>query len=167
MKKLIILLSVLAVSCASQTPLKKVPTVDIKRFMGNWYVIANIPTFLEKGGKNAVETYIWNEKEKRIDVIFSQVKDGEKKEYTQKAWVHDPSGNEWRIQFFWPLKFAYQVIDLAPDYSYTVIGVPSRDYLWIMAREKTLSTRNYEEIIARLRTQGYDVSKIQLVPQEI
>ncbi len=34
--------------------------VDLQRFMGDWYVIANIPTFLEKGAHNAVETYSMN-----------------------------------------------------------------------------------------------------------
>ena len=31
--------------------------VDVDRFMGDWYVIANIPTFAEKGAHNAVESY--------------------------------------------------------------------------------------------------------------
>lgn len=147
--------------------MKKVESVDIKRFMGTWYVIANIPTIIEEGGKNAFETYTWNEKENRIDVDFRLEVDGEKKHYTQKAWVDDPSGNEWRIQFLWPFKFAYLILDLAPDYSYTVIGVPDRDYVWIMAREKNIPDATYQEIIKRLETQGYEISKILKVPQEI
>lgn len=152
-------------SCASHTPpLKKVTSVDIPRFMGDWYVIAHIPTFIEKGATDAVETYIWNEKENRIDVIFKLKKDGELKTYTQKAWVHDPSGNEWRIQFFWPLKFPYLVIDLAEDYSWTVIGVPNRNYVWIMARKKTMKEETFRQIIERLKDQHYDVSEILKVP---
>jgi apolipoprotein D and lipocalin family protein len=113
-------------SCATKNPpLKKVSEVDIPRFMGKWYVIANIPTFSEKDATHGIEEYTWNKKEKRIDVMYTQIKDGEKKEYPQKAWVHDPSGNEWRIQFFWPFKFDYLIIDLAKDYSYTVVGVPT------------------------------------------
>jgi apolipoprotein D and lipocalin family protein len=166
MKNIIIFVLFILVSCSSQPPLKKVPSVDIPRFMGNWYVIANIPTIIEEGGTDAVETYVWNEKEKRIDVTFTQRINSETKKYTQKAFIHDPSGNEWRIQFFWPLKFAYYVIDLAPDYSYTVIGVPSRKYLWIMAREKSLPVPVYEGILARLKEQQYDTSKILKVPQK-
>ena len=37
--------------------LKTVDFVDLKRFMGDWYVIANIPTIIEKGAVNAVESY--------------------------------------------------------------------------------------------------------------
>jgi apolipoprotein D and lipocalin family protein len=63
----------LLISCATHPPLKKVENVDLKRFMGKWYVIANIPTFIEKGAHNAVETYTWNKKEKRIDVLFTDM----------------------------------------------------------------------------------------------
>jgi apolipoprotein D and lipocalin family protein len=157
------------ISCAtSHQPLKKTSQVDIKRFMGDWFVIANIPTFVEKGAHNAVETYTWNDKENRIDVIFKFNKgsfDGETKIYTQKAFVHDSSGNEWRIQFFWPLKFPYLILDVAPDYSYTVIGVPNRSYVWIMARKKTMDNKVYEKIISDLKNQNYDISKIERVPQ--
>jgi apolipoprotein D and lipocalin family protein len=154
-------------ACATKAPPpKKVKSVDIPRFMGSWYVIANIPTFIEKGATNGIETYTWNDKEDRIDVLFTQMKDGEKKKYPQKAFVHDKSGNEWRIQFFWPLKFDYLVIDLAEDYSYTVIGVPSRKYVWIMASEKTMSSQISAEILNRLKEQQYDISKIEKVIQE-
>jgi apolipoprotein D and lipocalin family protein len=38
--------------CQSQKPLETVDYVDLQRFMGDWYVIANIPTFLEKNAYN-------------------------------------------------------------------------------------------------------------------
>ncbi len=166
---ILFLVSFILMSCSSKLPpLKKVPSVDINRFMGKWYVIANIPTFIEKGAHNAVETYTWNEKENRIDVYFTFNKnsfEGEKKEYTQKAFVFDKSGNEWRIQFFWPLKFPYLILDLDQNYTYTVIGVPNRDYVWIMAKTPTLSDSVYEEIIQKLKAQHFDVKLIQKVPQ--
>ena len=43
--------------CSSMEPLKTVDHVDIGRFMGDWYVIANIPTYIEKGAHNAIESY--------------------------------------------------------------------------------------------------------------
>lgn len=168
MKILTLLSTLFLASCASNKlpPLEKVKSVDIQRFMGKWYVIANIPTFIEKNATHGIENYSWNEKEQRIDVLFTQIKDGEKKEYTQKAWIHDPSGNEWKIQFFWPLKFSYLVLDLAQDYSWTVVGVPNRDYVWIMSREKTMDEKTYSEIVSRLKDQHYDVSQIQKVKQD-
>ncbi len=152
--------------CASKNePLKLVDTVDVPKFMGKWYVIANIPTFIEKGATHGIEEYTWNEKENRIDVMFTQMKDGEKKEYPQKAWVDNKAGSKWKIQFFWPLKFDYLIVDLAKDYSWTVVGVPDRDHVWIMSREKTLDEKTYSEIVNRLNDQKFDISKIEKVKQ--
>ncbi len=149
--------------------LKTVERIEIPQFMGTWYVIANIPTFVEKGAVNAIEKYTWNEVEGRIDVDFKYNKDtadGEIKSYPQKAWIYNTDTNaEWRVQPLWPFKLAYLVIDLAPDYSYTVVSVPSRNYLWIMARTKTLSPEIYQKILDKVKTQGFDLTKIQKVPQ--
>lgn len=151
--------------------LETVKQVDIQKFMGDWYVIANIPTFLEKGAHNAIENYHWNEKENRIDVTFEFNKNsfnGEKKSLTQKAFIYNKQTNaEWRIQLFWPVKFPYLIIDLAEDYSYTVIGVPARSYVWIMARRPVMDEKIYQELVESLGKRGFDTSLIQKVPQQV
>ena len=165
-------------SCTSKAdkkygPLKTIETkVDIPKFMGTWYVIANIPTFLEVGAHNAVETYTWNEKENRIDIGFTFNQDsfdGKVKSIPQKGWIYNKSTNaEWRVQPFWPLKFAYLIIDLAPDYSYTVISVPNRSYIWIMARTPTMDETLYKKIIEKAQNQwGFDISKIEKIPHKL
>lgn len=150
-------------------PLKTVDHVDLQKFMGPWYVIANIPTFIEKGANNAVETYTWNAKENRVDVDFRFNADsptGKLKTYPQKAFIYNTVTNaEWRIQMVWPLKFAYLVIGLDTNYQYTVIGVPSRNYVWIMARTPHMDEALLTQIIANLKNVGYDTSKIERVPQ--
>ena len=172
MKKILILTLGLLSSCANtpKVPVKTVDQVDIQKFMGKWYVIANIPTFIEKGAHNAVETYTWNQKEDRIDVKFAFRKDsfdGDKKTYYQKAFIHNKDSKaEWRIQMIWPIKFPYLIMDLAPDYSYTVIGVPNRSYIWIMAKTPTLPEATYQEILKRIEAQKFDLSLIQKVPQK-
>jgi apolipoprotein D and lipocalin family protein len=79
-------------ACAGTGPeMKTVDYVDIDRFMGPWYVIANIPTFLEKGAHNAVETYSLND-DGTIGTTFTFRKnsfDGKPKEYNPKAFILD------------------------------------------------------------------------------
>lgn len=152
-------------------PLKTVEKVDIQKFMGRWYVIANIPTFLEKGAHNAVETYTWNKEENRIDIDFkfnADSFDGKEKSIPQKGWIHDSSTNAyWKVQPFWPLKFSYLIIDLDEKYSYTVVSVPDRDYIWIMARTPQMDKALLDRIISKAKDQwGFDISKIQMVPQK-
>jgi apolipoprotein D and lipocalin family protein len=54
---------------------------------------------------------------------------------------------------------------LTPDYAQTVIGREARDYVWIMARTPQIPEADYQRIVAFLKEQGYDVGKIQKVPQ--
>jgi apolipoprotein D and lipocalin family protein len=168
--KIIITLLLLTFAYAQNNTLelKTVDYVDTDRFMGKWYVVGVIPTFVEKDAVNAIETYELND-EGNIDITFTHYKknpDGEYKEYHPRGFIYDKNTNaEWRVQFIWPLKFKYLVIDLAEDYRYTVIGVPNRKYVWIMARETKLSTEDYSNIKSRLVEQGYDISKIVDVPQ--
>jgi apolipoprotein D and lipocalin family protein len=69
------------------------------------------------------------------------------------------------MQFFWPFKAEYRIIFLNEDYSTTVIGRTKRDYVWIMAREPTISDEEYDFILNFLIEQGYDISKVRRVPQ--
>tara|TARA_S200000501_G_C20334292_1_gene530346 strand:- start:17 stop:472 length:456 start_codon:yes stop_codon:yes gene_type:complete len=149
--------------------MKTVEHVDINRYMGDWYVIANIPTFIEKRATNAIESYKLGE-DGRIETSFSFFKDsplGEKKIYNPIGFIKNKETNaEWRMQFLWPFKMPFLIIELAEDYSYTVIGIPSRKYVWIMAREPRLDSDIYEKLLQRLSNIGYDISLIKKITQE-
>lgn len=159
----------LAGCAGGQTPLETVEYVDIDRFMGDWYVIANIPTFLEKNAHNAVETYQLND-DGTIATTFVFRKgayDGKAKTYTPKAWITDTESNAvWGMQFIWPVKADYRVVYLTEDYSQTVIARNKLDYVWVMARTPTISDDDYNAILQMVESIGYDVSKVRKVPQK-
>jgi apolipoprotein D and lipocalin family protein len=69
------------------------------------------------------------------------------------------------MQFIWPIKADYRIVYLTDDYSQTVIGRNKRDYVWIMARTPSIPEEDYQAIVELLGDEGYDVSKIQKVPQ--
>jgi apolipoprotein D and lipocalin family protein len=145
-----------------------VDRIELQRFMGDWWVIANIPNALEKGCHNSLETYRMRP-DGDIDNDFQchvGSFDGKLKKMTGKAWVHNTTTNaEWRIRFFWPITFDYVVTDLTPDYENVVVAHPSRDYVWIMSRKKTMDGRVYDQFLQSLKTQGYDTTKIIKIPQ--
>ena len=149
-------------------PIAVVEQVDLPRFMGDWYVIANIPSFLEKGAHNAIESYRLAP-DGSIETTFTFRAggfDGEEKRYTPRGFVVDQESNAvWGMQFIWPIKADFRVVYLAPDYSQTVVGREKRDYVWIMARAPSIPETDYRRIISFLAEQGYDVSRIQKVPQ--
>ena len=158
----------LAPKARAAAPLRTVQQVDLKRYMGDWRVIANIPYFAEKGCVDSIETYTLRP-DGRLDNDFTYRKksfDAPRKKITAMAWVHNKQTNaEWRIRFFGLITVDYLILDLDPDYKWTVVGHPSRKYGWIMAREKTLDETTYQAILRRLATQGYEPGKFQKVPQ--
>jgi len=136
--------------------------------MGEWYVIANIPTFLEKGAHNAIESYRLAA-DGTIETTFTFRAgsfDGEIKRYTPRGFVQDRTTNAvWGMQFVWPVKADYRIAYLSPDYTQTVIGREKRDYVWIMARTPQIPEQDYQRILRFLADQGYDVAQIRKVPQ--
>jgi apolipoprotein D and lipocalin family protein len=153
---------------AGMKPVALVEKVDLPRFMGDWYVIANIPTFLEKGAHNAKDSYTLAP-DGTIPTTFSfnaDGFDGPRKSYGSKGFVMDGGANAvWGQQYIWPIKADYRIAYLSPDYTQTVIAREKRDYVWIMARTPTIPEADLVKLIAFVGAQGYDTSKIQRVPQ--
>ncbi len=149
-------------------PIRTVDYVDLNRFMGNWYVIGSLPTVFEKDVYNGIESYRLSE-DGIVETTFTFNKggfDGPLKTYQPRAYVRDSKSNSvWDMQFVWPLKAEYRIIYLNDDYTQTVIGRTKRDYVWIMARIPSIPQADYDLLIQFIADQGYDVSKIQKVPQ--
>ena len=165
----------LAVSCAllmggctTAPPMETVDYVDLERFMGDWYVIANIPTFIEKEAYNAVESYRLDE-DGTVATTFTFRKggfDGEKKVYRPRGFIVDQESNAlWGMQFIWPFKGDYRIIYLDETYSTTVIGRQKRDYVWLMARSPEPPQADYERAVEAIRDAGYDLNELRRVPQ--
>ncbi len=159
---------VLTGCAAERTELATVDYVDLDRFMGDWYVIANIPTFLEKGAHNAVETYALND-DGTIDTTFTFRDgsfDGKLKDYNPRGFIKDTETNAlWGMRFVWPIKADYRVVYLDEDYSITIIGRQKRDFVWVMARQPSIDEATYQGLLQELDAMGYDPSKIERVPQ--
>ena len=149
-------------------PIKPVPHVDAQRFMGSWYVIASIPTFLERNAYNAVESYELLP-DGRIQTTFryrSKSFEGKVKTMHPIGTIRPNSGNAvWCMQFIWPIKAEYIVADLDDTYSETVIARNKRDYVWIMARTPTIPDSDYDRLVNRVKELGYRTDKLRKVPQ--
>lgn len=161
------LFAVLLAGCTSVPTLPTAKNVDLDRFMGDWYVIANIPTFVEKGAHNAVESYRRNA-DGTIATTFTFNKDafdGPRKVMNPKGFVTaDPA--IWGMQFVWPIKAEYLIVHVDDAHTETIIGRSALDYLWIMARTPTIPAADYDRLVNQAVALGYDRSKIQRIPQQ-
>lgn len=159
-----------AAGCMSNRarPIDTVSSVDLPRYMGDWYVIANIPPFIEKGAHNSRENYRLDP-DGTIATTFTYRADsfdGPQKKLTSRAFVLDTQTNAvWGVQFIWPIKADYRIIFLSPDYDRVVVGREKRDYLWLMARTPEIPDEAYRRMVDAAAAQGYDVSRIRKVPQ--
>lgn len=158
----------LSACTSAKPPLPVAGKVDLQKFMGDWYVIANIPTFIEKDAYNPVESYRLTS-DGSIATTFTFRAggfNGPLKKYEPTGFVEDRESNAvWGMQFIWPFKSDYRIMYLKSDYSQTVIGREARDYVWIMARTPQIPEADYHALVSLLSNNGYDVSKLQKLPQ--
>jgi apolipoprotein D and lipocalin family protein len=157
-------------ACASTlAPIKAVPHVDLRRFMGDWYVIATIPTRFEKNAYNALETYKLDPDGKVVTSFHYREGSFDRpvKTIHSTGFVKPDTGNAvWGVQVIWPLKAQYIVAYLKDDYSQVIVARDARDYTWIMARTPTISPADYAALLEKVKAMGYPMDKIRKVPHD-
>lgn len=165
------LMSVAACTSAMKAPpLKTVSFVDLQRYAGDWHVFAHIPYSLEKGKVGTLDRYVLRS-DGKMDNIFLFRRgslEAPLEQWKGVAWVHNRQTNaEWRVQFIWPFRVPYLVIDLDPDYEWSVVGYPNRKLAWVLSRKPVLDEETYQAILKRLTKQGYDAGRLVKVPQRL
>jgi apolipoprotein D and lipocalin family protein len=159
----------LLTSLAMAQTVQTVPYVDLKKYAGKWYEIASFPQRFQKGCTSTTATYTLTDKNYVVveNSCYKDSVDGKESSVQGKAFVEANSGNaKLKVQFFWPFKGKYWIIDLADDYSYAVVGHPNRKYLWILSRTANIDEDVYQQIIARTKEKGFDISKIKRTIQK-
>ena len=161
-------LTAVVAGCSSTPAIPVAGHVDLERFMGDWYVIANIPTAPEKGAHNAVESYRLD-RDGSIATTFTFREgsfDGPEKVLRPRGFVRDRQSNAvWGMQFVWPIKAEYLIAHVDADYRETIIARSRRDYVWIMARTPQIPAADFARLQQKVADLGYDVARLERVPQ--
>lgn len=166
--KVICIMSIFGLSaCQNLPPIKTVGQVDVDRFMGDWYVIAAIPTIMERDPYNPVEHYEKNP-DGTIATTFTYNQgalDGKLKVYHPTGFVVPDSGNaEWKMQFLWPFKSEYLIAYLSDDYQHTIVARNKRDYVWLMSRKPVIDQATFNQLVEKTKALGYDINKLEIFP---
>lgn len=150
-------------------PMSAVESVDLQRFMGDWYVIGFIPIGGEKNAHNGIESYQLRD-DGRISTIYRYREgdfDGPLETHTPNAKVEPNTGNaRWGMQFLWPFRAEYVIADLDDDYRNTIIARSKRDYVWLLSRQPVMSAEKFEKYRDKIAALGYDTSKFLRQPQQ-
>lgn len=177
MKKLWIaigLATALSAGCAS-TPhagdeLKTAEHVDLEHFMGRWFIVSSIPNSSEKGRVGPYVEYAQLSDHRVDQTLYFYQTDFDhplekKREIGTVVNVH--SNAIWKTSFGEALFSDFRILYVDPEYRYAVIGRASRDYAWILARDKYIGDEDYQQLVSVLSEQGYDPTRVlKIAPRE-
>ena len=168
-----LLIVILLVNGCSSVPnksfpeLQVVPYVNIERYLGKWYEIALYPNWFEKECFRSTAFYekLENGQIKVTNQCHMNGPDGELNKAIGIASIADNKTNaKLKVQFFWPFKGDYWIIDLDKDYQYAIVSEPDRQYLWILSRSPTMDTQMLESLKVKIREKGFDLNYLISTP---
>ncbi len=142
--------------------------VDLKRFMGRWYVISNIPYWGERGYVGSYVEYALREDGDIDDFFFGHKESFDqpiKKITLKDSVVNTRTNAEWRASPFWPISFPYLILYVDTDYQTAIIGYPDRSLGWIFSRRPDVSDQALKVLYAKLSDYGYNTNQFLRVPQ--
>jgi apolipoprotein D and lipocalin family protein len=164
---LILALLVLAACTSFETGQKLAPHVDLSRYAGRWYIIANIPYFAERGNVGSYFEVSFPHGRVR-DVYFGRSGgfDAKLSHFVMNGYVVAGRGGAyWRESPFWPLYLSYLILYVSPDYQTALVGYPGREYGWVLARNPRMDDATYKALLSRFAAAGYDTTMFRRVPQ--
>lgn len=146
--------------CSGPYPeLPTVKSVELEKYVGTWYEIASFPNQFQKGCTCTTATY--GKADDFVTVNNRCFRDGEWSDIKGKAFpVEGSNSTKLKVQFFWPFRGDYYIIELDNNYKYVLVGNPSRDYLWILSRTPELDETTIDKLKAKAEELGFDSSKL-------
>lgn len=168
-----LVLTLLVAACAAsgpRPPLETVSRVELDRYAGTWHEVALYPNRFQQACAAETSATYTPLGDGRIGVHNRcRRADGTEMSVEGVAEVVDPASNARLKVSFLPawLRWTgigrgdYWVLYLSPDYRVAIVGEPSREYLWILARTPTLTEAEYEALMPKVRAAGYDPARLR------
>jgi apolipoprotein D and lipocalin family protein len=155
-------------AAADEPPVQTVQKVDLNRYVGTWYEIANFPRFfLPKCAADTVSEYTPNSDGSIAIKSSCRTEDGGvDEEHGTATPVKDSDNTRLEVTFIRPFTANYVVVGLDPEYRWTVIGSVNRKSLWILSRTPRLAQPELERALAVASSQGYPMQKLRYTPQD-
>ncbi len=165
---LLFALSLAGCSTAPPDGLRPVTSFDLNRYLGQWYEIARLDHSFERGMSDVNATYQLNDdgSVKVINRGYDTQKQAWKEAIGRALFIGDPGTASLKVSFFGPFYGGYHVIALdQQNYRWSLVAGPDRDYLWILARDKTLPAEVREKLVGQAKALGFATDKLIWVEQ--
>jgi apolipoprotein D and lipocalin family protein len=171
------LFGALMAGCSSDphAPMSTVSNFEVERYFGQWHQVAAIPAWFQSDCvANTAADYAIGE-DGLIEVVNScDTADGSRKKAEARArFLKGPSDGRLEVTFVkvaglwvWPASGDYWIIGLDPEYRWAVVGQPSREFAWILARSRSLDAQTLRNILRILEREAYDTCELLLTTPE-
>lgn len=170
MRRLLPALLCLLAACAAEDPPQRLaPEVDLNRYAGRWYIIANIPYFAERGMVASRFDINFTAPDRFEDVYTGREGSlaAPETSFTMRGYVRPGTGNAyWRETPLWPLYLSYLILYVDPDYRTALVGYPGRGYGWVLSRTPRMAEAEYQALLDRFAAAGYDRGAFARLPQQ-
>ncbi|MDA9066453.1 lipocalin family protein [Flavobacteriales bacterium] len=154
-------------SCKTNKSLSTVSTLDLEKYIGTWHEIARFDHSFERNLSCVSATYsIKPDGNIKVENKGFNTKKNKWKTAIGKAKVPNTDvPGEIKVSFFGPFYGDYFVMKLDANYKHVLVGSPTRDYLWILSRDKIMPDDVYGQYLEIAKSNGFDISKLQLIDQ--
>ena len=168
---LALILALTLAACATAPPegVRPVTSFDINRYLGQWYEIARLDHSFERGMSDVSATYQLQDdgSVKVINRGYDTQRQAWKEAIGRAVFIGDSHTASLKVSFFGPFYGGYHVIALdQQSYRWALVAGPDRDYLWILARDKTLPADIREQLVSQARGLGFATDQLIWVEQK-
>ncbi len=157
------LLGFLLAGCAGLPKgVEPVKNFDVNRYLGTWHEIARLDHRFERGLTSVTAEYSLREDggvkvlNRGYSLDKKKWKQAEGRAYFRGA----RDAGALKVSFFRPFYGDYNVIELAGDYSYSLVAGPNTGYLWILARKPELPKPTLEMLVNKARALGFPAEEL-------
>ena len=170
MKKLLVIAAALFLSACTGMPAGVAPVKDfeLNRYLGKWYEVARLDHSFERGLEQVSAEYSLNPNGsvKVVNRGYSTTKNKWSEAVGKAKFVQDPTTGYLKVSFFGPFYGSYVVFDLDKEgYEYAFVSGPDLSYLWLLSRNKTVSSEVKASFLKQAKAIGFDTSKLIFVKQ--
>lgn len=153
---------------------RTVTSVDLSRYVGDWFEIARFPNRFQRQCVGDVRARYARRADGRLDVINQcRTKDGPDEARGIARVVDERTFAKLKVRFapaalgFLPFVWGdYWIVGLAADYSWSVVGSPDRKYLWILSRTPRLDEKSLAAARGAARANGFEVERLVQTAQQ-
>ena len=153
---------------ASRSACTAGPPIDLQRYMGRWYVIAETPVLSEHDYVGNYDEWTLRSDGKIDDQYLGRRHDFDQpvsgSDFVAKV-VPGTGNTKWRVGLIWPFEVVLVTAYVDPDYRYTIRCVADGNMMWLLSRSSSMDEATYANMRSRLARMGVNLDRLRRVPQ--